>query len=100
MRIIHGKGYSDADRLQFKNLVFKNIHTAIKILIMAMEMLGLKYEDNSIEDALEELVMENTDTLEEIPDHHQKLIARLWADPAVQKCYERRREYQLSDSAK
>ena len=27
-------------------------------------------------------------------------IQLLWADPGIQECYDRRREYQLTDSAK
>lgn len=27
-------------------------------------------------------------------------IKTLWTDPGIQECYDRRREYQLSDSAK
>jgi len=27
-------------------------------------------------------------------------IDRLWSDPGIQECYDRRREYQLNDSAK
>ena len=27
-------------------------------------------------------------------------IKQLWQDPGIQECYDRRREYQLSDSAK
>ena len=27
-------------------------------------------------------------------------IKELWADPGIQECYDRRREYQLTDSAK
>lgn len=27
-------------------------------------------------------------------------IKQLWEDPGIQECYDRRREYQLSDSAK
>lgn len=27
-------------------------------------------------------------------------IKKLWEDPGIQECYDRRREYQLSDSAK
>ena len=27
-------------------------------------------------------------------------IKSLWADPGIQECYDRRREYQLTDSAK
>ncbi len=31
MRIIHGNGYSDKDRLKFKPLIYRNILTAIKV---------------------------------------------------------------------
>ena len=27
-------------------------------------------------------------------------IRQLWSDPGIQECYDRRREYQLNDSAK
>jgi guanine nucleotide-binding protein G(q) subunit alpha len=30
----------------------------------------------------------------------QKAMCDLWADGGVQECYDRRREYQLTDSAK
>lgn len=29
-----------------------------------------------------------------------RAIKTLWDDPGIQECYDRRREYQLSDSAK
>ena len=31
---------------------------------------------------------------------HAAAIRTLWADPGIQECYDRRREYQLTDSAK
>lgn len=31
---------------------------------------------------------------------HAEAIRSLWSDPGIQECYLRRREYQLSDSAK
>ena len=31
---------------------------------------------------------------------HAAAIHTLWADPGIQECYDRRREYQLTDSAK
>lgn len=41
------------------------------------------------------------------PDHictidkrYAEAISSVWRDPGMQQCYERRREYQLSDSAK
>lgn len=31
---------------------------------------------------------------------HAEAIKSLWGDPGIQECYSRKREYQLSDSAK
>ena len=100
MRIIHGKGYSEADRLQFKNLVFQNMHKAIISLVQAMDTLGIDYEDSKLETEVEDLVQVKTETIEDFSEEHKTLIIRIWSDEAVHRCYERRREYQLSDSAK
>lgn len=46
MRIIHGSGYSEADRKGFTRLVFQNIFTAIQTLIQAMKSLKIDYIDD------------------------------------------------------
>lgn len=46
MRIIHGRGYSEADRTGFTRLVFQNIVTAIQALIEAMRTLQIDYIDD------------------------------------------------------
>lgn len=43
MRIIHGAGYSDADRAQFRVLVYRNIFLGMKKLTEAMENLKISY---------------------------------------------------------
>lgn len=45
MRIIHGKGYDEADRKGFTRLVFQNIIAAIQALISAMKTLHIDYID-------------------------------------------------------
>ena len=45
MRIIHGQGYSDRDRAEFKTLVYRNTVTGIQIMIDAMETLNIAYAD-------------------------------------------------------
>ena len=47
MRIIHGQGYSDRDRAEFKTLVFRNTVNGIQIMIVAMETLKIAYADAS-----------------------------------------------------
>lgn len=54
MRIIHGKGYSDADRKGFTRLVFQNIVTSIQSLTDAMKTLHIDYvaEENIVRKSL------------------------------------------------
>lgn len=47
MRIIHGAGYTDSDRAQFKVLVYRNILLGMKLLIEAMVNLKINYSNAS-----------------------------------------------------
>lgn len=99
MRIIHGSGYSKTDRLKFKVLVHRNILTAIQALITAMKVLEVAYESEENATVQELMEMRSEDVLELTTQQFQS-ISRIWRDKGVQKCYQRRREYQLSDSTK
>ncbi|XP_076356657.1 guanine nucleotide-binding protein G(q) subunit alpha-like [Tachypleus tridentatus] len=100
MRIIHGAGYSDEDKKSFIKLVYQNIMMAMLSMIKAMEMLKVSYKDqNNIENA--ELVRSvDYETVTTFGSPYVEAIKSLWADPGIQECYDRRREYQLTDSAK
>ena len=98
MRIIHGNGYSKTDRLKFKVLVHRNILTAIQALITAMETLEVAYESEEM--AVQELMDMRSEDVVELTTQQFQNISRIWMDKGVQRCYQRRREYQLSDSTK
>ncbi|NXJ33331.1 GNA11 protein, partial [Ciconia maguari] len=113
MRIIHGSGYSEEDKKGFTKLVYQNIFTAMQSMIRAMETLKIlyKYEQNKnflpacdwypllLANAvlIREVDVEKVMTFEQ---PYVSAIKTLWNDPGIQECYDRRREYQLSDSAK
>ncbi|XP_047387106.1 guanine nucleotide-binding protein subunit alpha-11 [Sciurus carolinensis] len=100
MRIIHGAGYSEEDKRGFTKLVYQNIFTAMQAMIRAMETLKIlyKYEQNQANALLiREVDVEKVTTFEH---QHVEAIKTLWEDPGIQECYARRREFQLSDSAK
>ncbi|XP_036169715.1 guanine nucleotide-binding protein subunit alpha-11 [Myotis myotis] len=100
MRIIHGAGYSEEDKRGFTKLVYQNIFTAMQAMIRAMETLKIlyKYEQNKANALLiREVDVEKVTTFEH---RYVNAIKTLWNDPGIQECYDRRREYQLSDSAK
>uniref|UniRef100_A0A667YZ51 Guanine nucleotide binding protein (G protein), alpha 14 n=1 Tax=Myripristis murdjan TaxID=586833 RepID=A0A667YZ51_9TELE len=90
MRIIHGAGYSEVDRRGFTVLVFHNIVTAIQALINAMKTLKIDYAN----------VKNIADRTSALEAWQVEAIKGVWSDQGVQRCYDRRREFQLSDSAK
>eukprot|EP00794_Sanderia_malayensis_P019533 gene19533-21464_t len=101
MRIIHGQGYTEDDRRGYSKLVFQNIFQAIQALTRAMDMLKIPYgrpdpnEQHAI--AVKNVVNDSVTSLEE---HYAAMIKSLWGDSGIQEAYDRRREFQLSDSAK
>ncbi|MBN3289438.1 GNAQ protein, partial [Polypterus senegalus] len=100
MRIIHGSGYSDEDKRGFTKLVYQNIFTAMQSMIRAMDTLKIpyKYEHNKANAHIVREVDVEKVTMFDSP--YVEAIKSLWIDPGIQECYDRRREYQLSDSAK
>uniref|UniRef100_A0A8C4QJK4 Guanine nucleotide-binding protein subunit alpha-11 n=1 Tax=Eptatretus burgeri TaxID=7764 RepID=A0A8C4QJK4_EPTBU len=100
MRIIHGSGYTDEDRRGFIKLVYQNIFIAMQAMTRAMETLKIlyKYEQNK-ENA--QLIREvDVEKVASFEAPYVEAIKLLWSDPGIEECYDRRREYQLSDSTK
>ncbi|XP_029921456.1 guanine nucleotide-binding protein G(q) subunit alpha-like [Myripristis murdjan] len=100
MRIIHGSGYSEEDKKGFTRLVYQNIVTAMQAMIHAMSTLQIpyKYEHNK---AHARTVSEvDVEKVSKFTNPYVDAIKSLWNDPGIQECYNRKREYQLSDSAK
>ncbi|XP_034565126.1 guanine nucleotide-binding protein subunit alpha-14-like [Notolabrus celidotus] len=100
MRIIHGRGYSEADRKAFTRLIFQNIVTAIQALIQAMKTLRIDYIDDTNASHAKKLSQVEATQVSTLEAWQADAIKRVWNDHGVQRCYDRRREFQLSDSAK
>nr|XP_046231272.1 guanine nucleotide-binding protein G(q) subunit alpha-like isoform X1 [Scatophagus argus] len=100
MRIIHGRGYSDEDKRGFTRLVYQNIFTAMQAMIQAMNTLQIpyKYEINKANASIVSAV--DVEKVTTLTNPYVDAIKSLWSDPGIQECYNRKREYQLSDSAK
>ena len=98
MRIIHGDGYSTDDRKHFRVLVYRNILTSLQALIGAMELLKTPFNSPDAEKCSREImVVEDFETFSEA---QVRAIVTVWSDTGIQTCYQRRREFQLSDSTK
>ncbi|CAM4558001.1 unnamed protein product [Lepidochelys olivacea] len=100
MRIIHGSGYTDEDKKSFTKLVYQNIFTAIQAMIRAMETLKIQYTSEQNKENGQLIREVEVDRVTALERKQVEAIKKLWADPGIQECYDRRREYQLSDSAK
>jgi guanine nucleotide-binding protein G(q) subunit alpha len=100
MRIIHGTGYSDDDKRGFIKLVYQNIFMAMNSMIRAMETLKIPYKNPDNEENSKLVKQIDYETVTTFERQYVDAIRTLWADPGIQECYDRRREYQLTDSAK
>ncbi|ETN81863.1 g-protein alpha subunit [Necator americanus] len=127
MRIIHGNGYSDEDKRAHIRLVYQNVFMAIQIerlkiadgnidytfvydfystaspksMIRAMDTLGIEFGDPSEELQEKAAVVRAVDfeSVTSFEEPYVSFIKELWEDSGIQECYDRRREYQLTDSA-
>ncbi|XP_046857586.1 guanine nucleotide-binding protein G(q) subunit alpha-like isoform X1 [Xenia sp. Carnegie-2017] len=100
MRIIHGQGYSEDDRRGYIKLVYQNIFMAIHSLTRAMETLRIPFANSSNEDLVSVVRSVDPDSVTSFKKEYYDAIKSLWQDSGIQECYDRRREFQLSDSCK
>ncbi|XP_073942925.1 G protein alpha q subunit isoform X1 [Choristoneura fumiferana] len=100
MRIIHGSGYSDDDKRGFIKLVYQNIFMAMQSMIRAMDLLKIQYGIPSNAEKAELISSIDFESVTTFDSPYVEAIKGLWADGGIQECYDRRREYQLTDSAK
>ncbi|XP_028399541.1 guanine nucleotide-binding protein G(q) subunit alpha-like isoform X2 [Dendronephthya gigantea] len=100
MRIIHGQGYTEDDRRGYIKLVYQNIFMAIHSLTRAMETLRIPYATPSNEDFVSIVRSVDPDAVTSFRKEYYDAVKNLWNDSGIQECYDRRREFQLSDSCK
>jgi len=96
MKLIYLNGFSAEERNLFITAIHTNIYQSMRNLIAAGERLGVtlaappafvkKFESAFLE--------------ARITPEFGKEISQVWKDPATQKLYDRRSEFQLNDSAK
>ncbi|XP_074493934.1 guanine nucleotide-binding protein subunit alpha-14-like [Sebastes fasciatus] len=100
MRIIHGGGYTDEDKRCYAKLVYQNIFTSMQAMTRAMETFSIAFSNPQNQSLANSVLEVEVDKVEEFEQSLAVAIKSLWDDAGVQECYDRRREYQLSDSTK
>ncbi|CAH1399676.1 unnamed protein product [Nezara viridula] len=100
MRIIHGVKFEPELIKEYQQCIYQNIVKGMKVLVDARNKLGIPWEHpaNS-ENGSYVLRYENTMPLDtRLFVHYTPTLFNLWKDSGIRRAFERRREFQLSDS--
>eukprot|EP01121_Diplochlamys_sp_Union-15-3_P001965 TRINITY_DN1168_c0_g1_i3.p1 TRINITY_DN1168_c0_g1~~TRINITY_DN1168_c0_g1_i3.p1 ORF type:complete len:351 (+),score=59.05 TRINITY_DN1168_c0_g1_i3:75-1127(+) len=96
MKIIHLSGFTEDERLYFKDVIHSNILGSAKALIQAAE--NFSYSLSKKTQSKADTIM-NLDAYPfELTPELAEIIAELWADPSIKKAFSRSSEFQLLDS--
>lgn len=99
MRIIHDAGFDEQARRGYVKLVFRDIFTAMQSLTRAADQLKIAYEKVGAAKKAELVSSVDANTVATFETPYVKAVQDLWSDRGIRECYDRRREFQLSDSA-
>lgn len=100
MKLIHRGPYTLEERLSFVEVIYSNTVQSMKVLVEAMDVLGIPCQTPQAQDAarLIEEVPSQVET-SQLPVEWAHALATLWHDAGVQRAFARSREFQLNDSA-
>jgi len=100
MKIIHEAGYTQAECLSYRPVVFSNTVQSMIAIIRAMGQLRIIFAEPSRgEDARQLFVLASAAEDGLMPVELATCMKSLWSDEGVKECFARSREYQLNDSA-
>jgi len=98
MKIIHLRGFTEEERLSYRDIIHSNIIMAMRAVVSASEKLGIPLEPDNKDKA--EMFTTNEILFEQrVTPQIAAAIKVLWKDSGVQQLYLRANEYQLIDSA-
>ncbi|GJE90016.1 heterotrimeric G protein alpha subunit alpha [Phanerochaete sordida] len=99
MKLIHNGGYNDAEREQYKEIIYSNTIQSMRAILDAMPQLDIQLSPQN--DARRSIILGlqgNLDT-DVLPTDVADAIRGLWQDHGVREAVSRSREFQLNDSA-
>lgn len=97
MKILYGKEATEEELMESKPVVQSNVMVSMRTILKEGANLGLRDKINC-QDALDrfEMIPQEDETLS--PDKG-RLVKELWEDAGVQEIWDRRAEYQITDSS-
>eukprot|EP01121_Diplochlamys_sp_Union-15-3_P001966 TRINITY_DN1168_c0_g2_i1.p1 TRINITY_DN1168_c0_g2~~TRINITY_DN1168_c0_g2_i1.p1 ORF type:complete len:351 (+),score=57.19 TRINITY_DN1168_c0_g2_i1:89-1141(+) len=96
MKIIHLSGFSEDERLYFKDVIHSNILGSAKALVQAAENFGYSFS-KKMQSKADTITNLDAYPFELSPEIAENLV-ELWADSAIKKTFARASEFQLLDS--
>jgi guanine nucleotide-binding protein subunit alpha-12 len=100
MRIIHNINYDVTAQLEFRKIIYQNIIRGMKVLVDAQTKLDIPLSDPTNRLHGDQLLLfDGTSTLSNANfPQFKKMLVSLWGDEGIQTAFQRRNEYQLTDS--
>ena len=98
MRIIHGRDYSEQDRIEYRGTIYHNVLKGVKILVEARRRLQIPLEDPRNEE-YGQLVASYHRNHELSPEEFHgfvEALTSLWKDSGIQNTVARSNEFQLA----
>ena len=101
MTLIHGPGYTQAEKDAFKEIIYSNVVQSMRVILEAMETMGIPLS-NPDNNSHKQVIMDLPAQIEaeDLPADITSAVKNLWQDEGILACFDRSREYQLNDSAK
>lgn len=102
MKIIHGQTFEDETIREYRTIIYQNIVKGTKVLVDARDKLAIPWQDSTnVRHANYVLKFENSMCLDtKVFLDYVPVVRELWKDGGIKRAYDRRREFQLSDSVK
>lgn len=99
MKILHCNGFTEADRMYYKEIIFSNCTQSMKTILQAMDELSILMKPENA--AHRSLILSLAANIHApyLPPDIANAIEALRADPGVEEAIFRNNEYQLNDSA-
>ncbi|XP_056636975.1 guanine nucleotide-binding protein subunit alpha homolog [Diorhabda sublineata] len=100
MRIIHGIKFENYLVKEYQQVIYQNLVKGMKVLADARDKLGIQWGDSNNAEYGKKLLEFDGKLVLDSRNFSQfcPILSKLWKDSGIRRAYERRREFQLSDS--
>ncbi|KAI8903417.1 hypothetical protein PhCBS80983_g02655 [Powellomyces hirtus] len=102
MKILHGGGFTNDDRIKFRDIIARNILDSMRALIEASQTLSIKLTpgcEAHVRVVRDYVPVPSTDSSFALSPQVVEAIKALWVDPAIQECFRKSNQFFIQDTA-